>query len=663
MNGTVPQVTANPFTTTRYGAGPFSSTNYYSLASPNSLQFGGDYSCTAVFVPASTASHLLMENWGASKGWLAWTVATNGYLRVYSNSTTLTTSDGVMSVSGPNVASWGRSGGSHYAKLNLDKTIIASAAITAANTLPTTIGYGPSTTVANPGTIYEIICSTAPFSESRAVLTHQQVLGARAGFSSVISYRNSEATYEGTSGAVWTVARYVPRITASGVVTEPTRTQYVLNSKTHPKAAEATATLPVGVYYARHAGSGTMTIEAGTATITGLSCASVAVGTPCTFEVTVTGTAVVTTSAGVTRAQIELGDSPTSWIDSAAAARTRAADETLLSLPSMPSSWCMGVTANRPGGASWGGTNLIWALGSARNSASLDMSSMLTVTDEANAAKTLATSGTPAAGAHRLNACFGGGASLAVDGTKASTADGAGSGAIALSPTRLFLGQYNDGHSTGSLWSGATISGLVLCSNSKCKAALPASSEATRRIVFIGDSITTGVLSSTPFPSIIAKSLGPTTAIWNLGVTGAKTDVMVGFWGTRGESVGADILVLNGGVNDISQGVSAATAWTSLKAIIDRAVSLGVTVVVGTVTPFKYDGGSWTAEYQTQLESLNTTIAGYCNGTTIRCVDMNAALRDPADDEQFLAAYTDDGLHPNDAGNVVAAALIVGALP
>ena len=104
-----------------------------------------------------------------------------------------------------------------------------------------------------------------------------------------------------TSSGVWTqCGNNAACVEASGLLVEPARYNYALNSATHPKTTEASGSLGTGAHIAWHAGTGTMTIAAGTATVTGLSCAGVAVGTSCTFTVTVAGTMAITTEAGAT---------------------------------------------------------------------------------------------------------------------------------------------------------------------------------------------------------------------------------------------------------------------------------------------------------------------------------------------------------------------------
>jgi hypothetical protein len=73
QNGTVPQVTANPFTTTRYGAGPFSDANTYQLGTGvDVLDLNGDMTVCVVYTDtvATGTTHVSNGDYGGSgSGW------------------------------------------------------------------------------------------------------------------------------------------------------------------------------------------------------------------------------------------------------------------------------------------------------------------------------------------------------------------------------------------------------------------------------------------------------------------------------------------------------------------------------------------------------------------------------------------------------------------
>jgi hypothetical protein len=275
------------------------------------------------------------------------------------------------------------------------------------------------------------------------------VLGHFDGYSALAVTRTTNATYENPAGTVWTAAPGVARITTDGLLVEPARTNYALQSATHPKAAEATGAVPVGACVAWHDGTGTMTLAAGTATVTGLSCTTVAAGTLCPFTVTLTGTMALTTTAGTTHAQVECaGSFRTSRIVTTTTALARNADAVTATVPAVPAKFSVAGTFKKGNGAPWtSGTP--WSLGTAAgaNSASLTMGAanlVFTLIDGSIASKTCTVTapGYAAGSSQALTAKdLAGTMSL----TGGCTQAGAGSGQFGTAPTTLYLGQTSAG--------------------------------------------------------------------------------------------------------------------------------------------------------------------------------------------------------------------------
>lgn len=107
-----------------------------------------------------------------------------------------------------------------------------------------------------------------------------------------------------------------------GLLIFEARTNLLLNS-TAP-ATQTTASLGTGTYTLWGNGSGSVLASGGTATITGA--ASATNGSPNTFTVTVAGTVTVTITGSLNAFQLELGAFGTSFIVTAGATATRAAD-------------------------------------------------------------------------------------------------------------------------------------------------------------------------------------------------------------------------------------------------------------------------------------------------------------------------------------------------
>jgi hypothetical protein len=253
MNGTVPQVTANPFTTTRYGAGPFSDSNYYSLGTGSDvLDFAGDFTCHLVFNPttldAANARRLLV-NASTSTGYaltVRSTAASQVEFTVFragpaSATATIATAP---TIAGPNVVSIGRSGNTNSIKMNLSATGTSTAAMDQDSATVAKIGSLGTSTRAFDGTIYEVICSSSPFVEATVVSTQQKVLGHYDGSSALAVTRATNATYAPRSAdpsTLFTAAPGVARITDSGIQIEGSRTNYALQSNTMSTGTAATS--------------------------------------------------------------------------------------------------------------------------------------------------------------------------------------------------------------------------------------------------------------------------------------------------------------------------------------------------------------------------------------------------------------------------------------
>jgi len=134
------------------------------------------------------------------------------------------------------------------------------------------------------------------------------------------------------AGAYTTSGANIPRFNASrGLLLEPQKTNSLLNSDT--PATQTTASLAVAIYSLWVIGSGSATVSAGTATVTGAGVATQ--GSPLTFNVTVAGTVTVTVGGSLTRFQLESAAAatvaPSSYIPTAGGNITRGTD--LLTYP------------------------------------------------------------------------------------------------------------------------------------------------------------------------------------------------------------------------------------------------------------------------------------------------------------------------------------------
>ncbi len=195
----------------------------------------------------------------------------------------------------------------------------------------------------------------------------------------------------------------------------------------------------------------------------------------------------------------------------------------------------------------------------------------------------------------------------------------------------------------------------------------------TAAIVTFGDSITDGTKSSVDanrrYPDDLARRLqaNPVTrnfAVVNEGIGGNRV-LHDGFGPAAVSRFDRDVLAVTGvkyvvlleGINDITRThrseapedkVSAQQIIAGYKKLITRAHKAGLKIFGATLTPY---AGFKQAVPETlaMVAEVNEFIrhGGQFDGV----IDFNAAVRDPAQPEQFLPAYDGgDHLHPSDAG-------------
>ncbi len=241
MTGTVPQVqaTPSPFMTPKPGAGPFANgTVYYSLPAGSPLHFTGEF--TACFVLSSTLAAYVVPlgNKTGNNGWevyfdpLPATVLT---LMTGTGSGQVGVQTGNLAqAGGPIVACVGRAGTTIYSKSNLGTTATAASSALTASASPVRLGNRQDGSLYFPGTLYEFYATTTPWNEATVTAIQQKVLGHLDGTSPLTVTRASLGTYipRAADGQLYTSANNVARITESGLLVEPQRTNKALYSNT-----------------------------------------------------------------------------------------------------------------------------------------------------------------------------------------------------------------------------------------------------------------------------------------------------------------------------------------------------------------------------------------------------------------------------------------------
>ena len=179
-------------------------------------------------------------------------------------------------------------------------------------------------------------------------------------------------------------------------------------------------------------------------------------------------------------------------------------------------------------------------------------------------------------------------------------------------------------------------------------------------VAALGDSITAGSPLWDPDPALRA-SLGSRIdarsqyEFWakrrlrgvrfrNCGVFGERTDQIAARLEDCARS--AEVLIVQGGINDIAQMRRVKTAAGNLRGMVQRGKELGLRVAIVEVLPWN-NGYPLAAP---RIRRLNRAIAAIGREERIPVFPWYRALEDPAARGRMRAGLTDDGDHPSVAG-------------
>jgi lysophospholipase L1-like esterase len=183
-------------------------------------------------------------------------------------------------------------------------------------------------------------------------------------------------------------------------------------------------------------------------------------------------------------------------------------------------------------------------------------------------------------------------------------------------------------------------------------------------VVALGDSITDGRTPSGNdntnyrWPDVLAARLHADANTVKVGVINQGIGGN-GLYGGIGPSAltrfdhdvngqpGVRWVIIFEGVNDIGGGTSAGSITSAYQTFITKAHNAGILIYGATITPFK--GNSYyTTEHEAVRDAVNDWIR--TSGNFDGVIDLDAAMRDPADADQLNPAYQFEWLHLNPAG-------------
>ena len=180
-------------------------------------------------------------------------------------------------------------------------------------------------------------------------------------------------------------------------------------------------------------------------------------------------------------------------------------------------------------------------------------------------------------------------------------------------------------------------------------------------VVGLGDSITAGNPGWDPDPArrpfedpgddetsqylYWAAAANPGMRFSNHGVGGERTDEIR----ARLESAvsGADVIVVQGGINDVVQGRSIELAAQDLQAMVRRAKELAEVVLLPNVLPWN---NGWPGA-EPKIRALNDLIARLAEAEDVSLLPFYETLEDPDRPGRMKAEWTPDGNHPSVEGH------------
>jgi len=141
-----------------------------------------------------------------------------------------------------------------------------------------------------------------------------------------------------------------------------------------------------------------------------------------------------------------------------------------------------------------------------------------------------------------------------------------------------------------------------------------------------------------------AGLLHPQLAFLNYGIWGERTDEIAERFDQAVE--GADILIVQGGINDIAQGRPVGPAADNLRAMVQQGKALGLRVAIAELLPWN---NGW-PEADPKIRRLNELIRVLAGEERVPVLPFYETLDDPARPGRMKEEWTSDGDHPSVEG-------------
>jgi len=179
-------------------------------------------------------------------------------------------------------------------------------------------------------------------------------------------------------------------------------------------------------------------------------------------------------------------------------------------------------------------------------------------------------------------------------------------------------------------------------------------------VACLGDSITAGSPLWDPDPDVRlgiespdersqwqwwAVRRGEDLDFRNHGVCGQRTDEIAAR--LEGAARGADVLIVQGGINDVVQSRSVEEAARDLAGMVEHGLRLGLRVALADVLP--WNNGDARAAHD--IVRLNTLVSAIAGETSVLLLPFHHTLADPERPSRMRDDWTDDGNHPSIEGH------------
>jgi hypothetical protein len=224
------QGTSSPFVPGKAGAGPFSSSNYFSGSTSLMEWGGGDWSATYVFTLTSYATTQILGGKGtAATGWSARISSSGlGTLVLHDGATKSVATVNAAVLNSINVLTVGVSGGLAYVRLNGGSA--GNALVGAITAAPSNVYIGrwlAAGLEATTSTVYEMIASTTAYSDALHLARFASVWGQAA---LTVSRSLDTQTYS-ANGSTWTAPAGALATESSGASIWKAATNYAFPSE------------------------------------------------------------------------------------------------------------------------------------------------------------------------------------------------------------------------------------------------------------------------------------------------------------------------------------------------------------------------------------------------------------------------------------------------